>query len=111
MELRLYIDPDAPLTFVDPTVAPADAPDAYRWLLDVGDLVLQARTGQFRGAFSNPSANVAVKLDNCERQAAVLIGQPLRSWAEIRDDDDNLYFAGLVQGITYGTALALDIGA
>jgi len=111
MELRLYIDPDAPLVFVAPTVLPADAPDAYPWLTDVGDLVLQARTGTVRGAFSDQSANVTVTLDNSGRQASTLIGQPLRVRAEIEDDDGHLYFAGMVQTIDYGTVVALDIGA
>jgi hypothetical protein len=111
MELRLYIDPDAPLAFIETTVAPADAPNAYRWLLDVGDLVLLARTGQYKGPFSNQSANVAITLDNEGRQASELVRSPLGVRATILNDDDSVYFSGLVQGLAYGTRLQLDIGA
>lgn len=110
MELRLYLDPDAPLLFVEPTVAPADAPNAHAWYLGDSDLLLIARTGQFRGAFSDQNASITVKLNNHNRQASKLIGQPLRVRAELYDGA-TLYFAGFVQDIGYGTAIELDIGA
>ena len=110
LELRLFVDPDAPLYFVEPTTPPSVAPNARRWLLSVDDLTLGARTGQYRGAYSDQNASVKLRLDNKDRQAVRMLGQPFRVRAEIYEDDA-LYFAGLVQGMDYGKTLELDIGA
>lgn len=104
MELRLFVNDDAPLSFVEPLTPPAAAPNARPWLTSVGDLTLHARAGAYKDTFSNPNATVTFRLDNARRQASALLGQPLRVRGELWDGA-TLYFAGLVQSLGYGTAL------
>lgn len=109
-ELRLFLDPDAPLKFVHTQTAPADAPAARAWLTSVGTLTLQARSGAVHDVFSNQNATLAVKLDNRGRQASTVLRQPLRARGELWVDGA-LYFAGLVQSLAYGPQLAITIEA
>lgn len=109
MELRLYLDPERPLSFVDVTTLPAAAPDAWPWLLGATGLALSVRTGSLRGRFSEQNPSMSVELANDARQASTLLGRPLRVPAEVFDDDGNSQFIGLVQAIAYGTTLTLEI--
>lgn len=113
MELLLYLDPDNPLSFVEPGVLPADAPDSRPWLNYVGDLAMLARTGTVKGTFSNQNPSVTVQLINRARQASKLVGQPIRANAELWDPRASgvLYFEGLVQLLTYGSVLEIEIGS
>lgn len=109
-ELRLYLNPDAPLSFVDAGVRPAEAPNSRPWIVNAGDLTLNARIGTYRSAFSDPNASMTVQLDNTGAQASSLLGQPLRVVGEIYDDGV-LELSGLVQTIQYGTTVGVEIGA
>jgi hypothetical protein len=109
VQLRIHAG-GAVLQFVAPNTAAASAPNARDWLMRVSGLNLGARGG----AFSLPAeaSSVIVDLDNRNRQAADLIGRPLRALAELyADDGETLQFAGLVQALEYGSSLAITIEA
>lgn len=111
MELLLFVA-DVPLRFVRPGTPPAQAPEARSWLVDVSGLALAARGAAFEQLANAPEgASISVKLDNAGRQASQLLGRPLRVCADVYDDDDELYFAGIVQAIEYGPNLTLQIEA
>lgn len=99
------------LSFVDPTAPPADFPNSRRWLTNVSGLNLSARAGAFQLAGATENATISVELDNRERQASELIGQPLRARAWAYEDDGRLYFDGTVQSINYGTSLSMSVEA
>ena len=109
--LRIFVDPDASLEFVEPTILPAAAPNARPWLIEIGDLTLNARSGAFRGTFSNENATLVVTLDNRQRQASTLLRRPLRARAEVDDRDISNYFVGIVRDVLYGTTLSLTLEA
>lgn len=92
------------LEFVRPNVD-----GAYPWLGDVGTLLLRARAGHIEGVGVGESANMTVALDNRDRQASTLLERPLRDRATIYDDDNDLFFDGIVQAVDYGPTLTLGI--
>lgn len=104
--MRLVITHDGVDTeFVEPG---ADGP--YDWLGKVGTLLLAAHAGHLDIGAAE-SANVSFELNNISRQAADLLGRPLRAVATIYDDDGELFFTGLVQQLSYGAVLAGTIEA
>lgn len=105
MRLVLALDPSA-VEFCGPT-----AGGPYPYLLMVGELRTAARAGQAIGIASTEAPSVTVTLDNCARRAATIIRRPLRVFAEIYDDADELFFEGIVASIEYGRVLTLEIGA
>lgn len=109
MELRVYLDPERPLSFVDATTLPAQAPDSFPWLVGVSGRALRARSGSLRGRFSEENPTITVDLANDGRQASTLLGQPLRVPAEVFDDAGNSQFVGLIQSLAYGTKLTLEL--
>lgn len=94
------------LEFVEPGV---DGP--YPWLVKVDTLLLAARAGHLEGVGVGETANMRVELDNSDRQASALIGHAPRMRAWVYDDDDELYFAGLIQRIDYAHPLVLNLEA
>lgn len=110
MELRIDLGAAAPLSFVEPRTAPAAAVNSRPWLTSVGDLVLVARTGTYKGAFSNQNASVTILLDNRGNDASNLIGCPVGARAELYDDAA-LYFSGVIQSIAYGPQITIEIDA
>jgi hypothetical protein len=108
VELRLFIDPNAPLIFNEPNDAPASNPNARPWLTFISDLTMRARAGAYRGTFSNQNASLSIEIDNSGEQASALVGRPLRVHAELWDGT-LLYFSGAVQSLLYQTVLAIDI--
>lgn len=112
MELRVYVAADAaPLVFVERGVTPAQAPNARPWLQGFDPLQLQARTGQYKGAFSDQNASMSVRLNDANRQATKLLDQVLRSRAELYDGALP-YFAGLIQSFSYeAQQLVIEIAA
>lgn len=83
----------------------------YPWLVKVGTLLLAARAGHLEGVGVGESANMTFELDNIDRQAAALLGRPVRAPAAIYDDAGDVFFSGLVQSISYGAVLTGTIEA
>lgn len=106
--VRLVITLDGVSTeFVSPG---HDGP--YPWLSRFGGLLLEARAGHLDGGVgTRESARMTFELDNIDRQAATLLGRPLRAQAVAYDDDGNELLSGLVQSIAYGTTLVGTIEA
>lgn len=99
--MRLVIVQDGvSIEFVEPRTA-----GAYPWLVGVGTLLLAASGGHLDGAAVGESANVDFDLDNQDRQAATLLGRPIRALATLYDDADDELFAGLISDIRYGPKL------
>lgn len=83
----------------------------YPWLAGVGNLNIAARAGHLSGIGATESPNLAATIDNEGKQATALLGRPLRVPVDAFDDDDALFFSGLVSGVTYGPALAVTVEA
>lgn len=94
------------LQFTQPT-----AGGEYPWLAKVGTLTLAARAGHLEGVGVGEAANVSIELDNSGKQAATLLGFPMRARADLYDDDDELLLTGLVASANYGRVLVLGIEA
>lgn len=102
MRLELALPPSV-LTF---TYARDGGP--LPWLLKVGTLRLQARVGQSGSA---ETASMEVTIDNSGRQAADVIDHPLRARATVYDDDDSIFFDGVVSFVEYLRIITLTIQA
>ncbi len=102
MRLVLDLDPSQ-IEFVEPLDA---GPNPF--LLSVGTLRQAARAGHLEGIGSSESPSVDITLDKAARK---IIGRPLRARATIYDDDDELYFVGLISGGTYGAVINLTVEA
>lgn len=83
----------------------------FPYLLDVGDLHVAVRAGYLSGLGVGESPSLAVTLDNTGNRAAGIIGQPLRARATVYDDDDSVYWSGIVSTIEYGRTVAMNIEA
>lgn len=83
----------------------------YPWLGKVGTLLLAARAGHLDNIGVAESANVTVELTNDRRQAATLLGRPVRAAAALYDDAGDMFFAGLIQQVGYGTTMVVSIEA
>lgn len=105
MRLQLDLYP-ATIVFVE-----RDAPGAYPWLVAVGGLALSARAGHLSGIGVGETPSVRVRLDNVGRQAAALLGRPLRARATVYDDAGDAFFAGAVAGVEYGRTIDLMLEA
>lgn len=81
----------------------------YPWLGKVGNLLLAARAGHLESVGLPETASITVQLDNENRQAATLLGRPVRAGATLFDDEDETLFSGLIQKIEYGPTLAITI--
>lgn len=99
MRLRITVDGVA-LDFVEPR-----AHGAYPWLTSVGTLLLAASGGHLDGPAVGEGANVSFELNNDQRQAAILLGRPVRAPAALFDDDDEELFVGLISTLLYGVTL------
>jgi len=86
-------------------VAPG-ASGRYPWLVKVGALLLAARAGHLEGLGQGESANMTFELDNIGRQAADLLGRPVRAPAVLYDDAGDEFFSGLIQQVSYGAILS-----
>lgn len=84
----------------------------YPWLASISSLLLGAHAGHLDGVAVGMSPSVEVALDNDERQAYALLGQCLRSRADVYyPGDDDLVLSGIVQGIALGRMMKLTIEA
>jgi hypothetical protein len=96
--VRLVITHDGVSTeFVTPG---SDGP--YPWLRELGELVLEARAGHLESVGKREAANMTFELRNIEREAATLLGYPIRAAAAAYDDDGNELLSGLLQSVDYG---------
>lgn len=105
--MRLVLDVRG--TQIEFTEPGTDAP--YPWLAKVGNLLLAARAGHLSGLGIGETANVIVDLDNANRQFSSLVGYCPRARATLYDDDDDVYFDGLVQQVAFGQTCALTLEA
>jgi hypothetical protein len=94
------------IEFVEPR---GDGP--YNWLTGVGSININARAGHLSGIGLGETPSAVVEIDNAGRQAAKLIGWPIRATADLYDDDGNLLLSGLIAQAVYGPTLALTIEA
>lgn len=94
------------LEFVSPTTD-----GEFPWLTFVGTLIQEARAGHLEGIGTVQTASLQVELDNEDKQASSLLGRPLRALADVYDDDDELFFSGLVQSLRYGRTMKLGLEA
>lgn len=92
------------LEFVEPRMA-----GAYPWLVSVGTLHLAARAAHLSGLGTTEAASLQVELDNSGRQAATLLGRPLRARADVYDDAGDAFFSGLIASVAYGPTLTLSV--
>ena len=84
---------------------------AFPYLLEVGELRIAARAGYLSGLGVGESPSLAVTLDNAGNRAADIIGAPLRAAASVYDDDDSVYWSGIVSAASYGRTIGLTIDA
>jgi len=84
---------------------------AFPYLLEVGELRIAARAGYLSGLGVGESPSLAVTLDNAGNRAAGIVGAPLRATASVYDDDDSVYWAGIVSAASYGRTIGLTIDA
>lgn len=103
--MRLLVDLDG--TEIEIT----ESGGAYPYLSKVGTLLLEARAGHLDGIGIGESANLTVDLANDGNKASTLLGRPLRATATVYDDDDDEFFAGIVQAVSYGTTMGLTLEA
>ena len=96
MALRLvvYLKPST-ITFTRPIDG-----GAYPLLNSVSTLRLAARAGQQSGLGVGESPSINVSLDNVDKRAATLLGNPLRARAELYNSDNSLFWAGFVSHLT-----------
>lgn len=81
----------------------------FPWLLSVGTLRLTARAGTASGLGVGETSSLAVAIDNAGKQAAEVVGVPLRRVATVYDDADDVLFAGSVESVKVGRSLVLTI--
>lgn len=104
MRLVVYRLP-SPITFT----RPIDGGE-YPLLSTVSTLRLAARAGQQSGLGVGESPSVNVTLNNVDRTAASLLGNPIRLKAELYNSDDTLFWAGFISHMgTIAGALTLTI--
>lgn len=101
----MALDP-SDITFCEPTDS-----GPFPYVLTVSELRTIARAGQAIGIAATESASVVVTLDNCARRVATIIRRPLRVFAQIIDDTNELFFEGFVSLITYARVLSIEISA
>lgn len=83
----------------------------FPYLLEVGVLRIQARAGYLSGLGVGESPSLSVTLDNSANRVADIIGAPLRARATVYDDDESVFWAGIVSGISYGRTLDITVEA
>lgn len=89
-----------------------DAPGSsgpWPWLLGVGTLRIAARAGNASGFGVGETSSLTATLDNAGKQAADVVGVPLRRVATVYDDAGDVFFAGTVESVRVGRVLALTI--
>lgn len=104
MQLILELSAGAVLTFSAPGSA-----GPYPWLTRTDPLQLAAHYGYTDTTSSGANPSITLDLDNRGRQAATLIGFPMRARATLLTDDGDPYFAGLVSAITFGLYVSLSV--
>src|SRR5436190_1520773 len=100
MRLRVYIGS----AVVE--IGAAGGADAFPWLTSVGTLRVAARVGEAAGS---ETSQLAVEIQNEAKQAARVLGEPLRCLAEVFDDDDRLFFRGTGQRVDPGRGYVLTL--
>lgn len=102
MRLVVTLDPSA----IEFTTKGSGGPFPY--LLDHSDILEQARAGYISGLATGEPPSVTVTLS---WRAARILGQALRSRAELFDDDDTSLFVGLIADVAYGLTIVLTVDA
>jgi hypothetical protein len=84
---------------------------AHPLLDDVGTLHESARTGNQYGIGVDESPNLAVRILNADNEGARILGRPLRAAATVYDDEEALFFEGIVSSMKLGRVIELTIEA
>jgi len=79
----------------------------YPYLISTGTLRIAARAGQIAGLGVGESPSIEVLLQNNSRQAATLIGTPLRAAAQVYDSAGALFYDGIVSKVAHGKTMSL----
>lgn len=105
--MRLTVELDsATIEFAEQTSS-----GPYPWLVKVGSLRIAARAGQNAGFGSGESQSLEVTVDNARRQAAAVLGVPLRRAATVFADDDSVFFEGTIAQIEFGQVMRMTVEA
>lgn len=105
MRLAVVLD-SATIEFGGPT-----SDGAYPWLLEVESLRLAARAGSQTGFGAGESQRLDVLIDNAGRQAAAVLGLPLRRAATVYDEDGSVFYEGTIAEVQFARTLRLSIEA
>lgn len=103
MRVVLHLDPDS----IEITERKDDG--AFPWLIGVSGLQQGVRAGHLQGLFNTAAPSVQITFDNSDGGFAALCDFPLRTFVEIFDDQDELYFEGLVQSADFGPHVVLTV--
>jgi hypothetical protein len=87
----------------------ADAP--FPWFMRVSPLRMAARAGTPTGLGVAQTPSVDVVIDNANAQAKAILGHPMRRRVTIYNEDDSIYFEGLVQRMRVSHSLVLVVEA
>lgn len=103
MRAVFHLDPDP----IEITERQDDGP--FPWLIAVSGLQLAVRAGHLQGLFNTGGASASLTFDNSGGKFAALCDFPLRTFVEIFDDQDELYFEGLVQSVDFGPHVKISV--
>lgn len=106
MALKVILYLSSPLTFTFPIDS-----GPYPWLDSVGTKRAKVRAGHIPSIGANETPSIDFNLNNVNNVASTLIGIPLRKKVEVYDDNDKLFFSGLVSKIAYGSVLIVSSDA
>lgn len=95
MRVVFHVAP-SDVEFVEPG---ADGP--YPYLLEVGELNIEARVGTPAGIASTEAPSIAVGFSNCENRASSILGWPLRLRVDIYDDANEIFFSGSIASFSF----------
>jgi hypothetical protein len=88
-----------------------DPSGAHRYLISIGALHLAARAGNPSASDAGESPSLAVTLSNEGKRLSAIAGCPMRARVDVYDDDDALFFSGLIASISFGRAIVWTLEA
>lgn len=104
MRAVLHLDPDN-IEITEP------GPEAFPFLLEVDSVQIGVRAGHLAGGFSGGGGNCRLVFDNTDDKFIRIDDYPLRVFVEVFDDNDELYFEGMVQDVVFGASVVVTLEA